>query len=293
MKKAIIFVVLLFILVGVVSASENLTNDTKETLSVDQTPTENLTLEDTPLLENATSTDNASNETHDNPTPVPGKPTITVDNVKGTQGKYITLKATVKNSSGPVKGMKVTFTVNGQKYTAVTDANGIATKTIKCPKSAVLKTKTKTTSKKLTKTTYYSKTYTCSASTESGASHSFKVTSNKAKLVKKYKIIKKKKTMTVPLKKGSKVFKKGKYRLFTYRGSENGVYVFGALMAKKKTSGTIKFAIKMQFKDNGRWVWTKWYKVAKNDEYTTWYPKYIKVNKIKTKYTQESYKRIK
>ena len=292
MKKAIIFVVLLFILVGVVSASENLTNDTKETLSVDQTPTENLTLEDTPLLENATSTDNASNETHDNPTPMPGKPTITVDNVKGTQGKYITLKATVKNSSGPVKGMKVTFTVNGQKYTAVTDAKGIATKTIKCPKSAVLKTKTKKTSKKLTKTTYYSKTYTCSASTESGASHSFKVISKKAKLVKKYKIIKKKKTMTVPLKKGSKVFKKGKYSLFTYKGTQNGVYIFGALMAKKKTSGTIKFAIKLQFKENGRWFWTKWYKVAKNDEYTTWYPKYIKVNKIQTKYTQESYKRI-
>lgn len=290
MKKAIIFVVLLLILVGVVSASENLTNDTKETLSVDQTPTENLTLEDTPLLENATSTDNASNETHDNPTPMPGKPTITVDNVKGTQGKYITLKATVKNSSGPVKGMKVTFTVNGQKYTAVTDANGIASKIIKCPKSAVLKTKTKKTSKKLTKTTYYSKTYTCSASTESGASHSFKVTSKKAKLVKKYKIIKKKKTMTAPLKKGSKIYKRGKYNLLTYKSTDAGDYIFGVLMAKKNTK--IKFSIKLHLKVNGRWFWSKWAKAPKMGYYDR-YPKYyIKIDKIKAKYTHESYKRI-
>ncbi|MBR4448307.1 Ig-like domain-containing protein [Methanobrevibacter sp.] len=289
MKKTIIFVVLLFILVGAVSASENLTNDDNETLSVEQTPTENLTLsEDAEVLQNET-----PQETHDNPTPAPGKPTITTYAVSGTQGKYITLKAVVKNSSGPVKGMKVTFKLNGETYTAVTDANGVATKTVKCPKTALSKTTTKKTSKKLTKTKYYSKTYTASASVDSGESSTFKVISKKPKLVKKYKIVHKKKTMTVPLKKGSKTFKKGKYSLYTYRGSESGVYVFGALMAKKDTSGTIKFSIKMHFKESGKWIWTKWYKVSKNSEYTTWYPKNIKVNKVKVQYTQESYKRIK
>ena len=294
MKKTILFVVLLFILVGAVSASENLTNDANETLSVDETPTENISLdEDATVLQNETPTNDSSQETHDNPTPLPGKPTITTSSITGTSGKYITLRAVVKNSSGPIKGMTVTFKLNGNTYTAVTDANGVATKTIKCPKTAVSKTKTKKTSKRLTKTTYYSKTYTGSASLVSGETSSFKVTSKKANLVKKYKILKKKKTMTVPLKKGSKTYKRGNYKLFTYRGSENGVYVFGALMIKKNTDGTLKFALKMHFKDGGKWQWTKWYKVAKNGEYTTWYPKYIKVNKIKAKYTQVSYKRIK
>ena len=294
MKKTIIFVVLLFMLVGAVSASENIIHDDNETLSVEQTPTENLTLaEDTTVLQNETPTNDTPQETHDNPTPAPGKPTITTYAVTGTQGKYITLKAVVKNSSGPIKGMKVTFKLNGKTYTAITDANGVATKKVLCPKTALLKTTTKKTSKRLTKTKRYSKTYSATASVESGVSSTFKVVSKKPNLVKKYKIIKKKKTMTAPLKKGSKTFKRGNYRLYTYRGTDGGVYIFGALMAKKNTAGTLKFSIKMHFKDSGRWMWTKWYKVAKNKEYTTWYPKYVKVNKVQVKYTQESYKRIK
>lgn len=293
MKKIILFVVLLFFLLGAVSASDNITNDTQETLSVDDTPTDNLTLEDdTQVLQNETSAENASGESHDSPSPAPGKLSVTTSSVTGTQGKYITLKAVVKNSSGPVKGIKVTFKLNGNTYTAVTDANGIATKTVKCPKSALQKTTTKKTKKRMTKTYKYSKTYTATASVETGASSTFKVISKKT-VVKKYKVIKKKKTMKVPLKKGSKTYKKGKYKLFTYRGSQDGVYVFGALMSKKNTAGTIKFALKMHYKDGGKWHWSKWYKVAKNKEYTTWYPKYIKVNKITAKYTQESYKRIK
>lgn len=292
MKKAIIFVVLLFILVGAVSASENLTNDTQETLSVEQTPTENLTLvEDTPLLEDSTPTEEVQQETHDDPTPAPGKPTITTYSTTGTQGKYITLKAIVKNSAGPVKGATVTFKLNGNKYTAVTNAKGVATKTIKCPKTAVLKTKTKKTSKKITKTTYYSKTYTGSASVDDGTSSTFKVISKKPNLVKKYKIIKKKKIRKAPVKKGSKIFKKGKYYLYTYKGTSSGVYVFGALIAKN-TGEPIKFSIKLHFKDSGRWMWTKWIKVSKKEPYKTWYPKNVKVDIIKTKYTQESYKRI-
>ena len=211
MKKTLIFVVLFFLLVGAVAASENLTNDTHETLSVEQTQTDNLTLvDDADVLKNETPTDTEPQETHDNPAPLPAKPTITAYSVTAKQGQYITLKAVVKNWKEN-NITTVTFKLNGQTYTAKI-VDGVATKTIKCPASAYWKTVTKKTSKKLKKTKYYSKTYTGSASLKSGETSSFKVVSKKDKVVKKYRIVKKQKTMTKPLKKGSKTYKKGKYR---------------------------------------------------------------------------------
>lgn len=278
MKKAIIFVVLLFLLVGAVSAGENLTGDTQDTLSVDETPTEDITAtEDIALQSNATASET---------------PTITTYAVSGTQGKTITLKALVKNSTGPISGVTVTFKLNGNTYTAVSDENGIATKNVKCPASAVLKTTTKKTSTKMTKTTYYSKTYSATASIDDGASSSFKVTSTKAKVVKKYKAIKKKKVINAPIKKGTKIFKRGDYALVTYKTTKYGINFLGAAMAQKDVDGTIKFLAKIHYKQNGKWHWTKWTKIPKNKMYESQYPKNIKATTLKAKYTQVSYKRI-
>lgn len=286
MKRTLIFVVLLFLLVGAVSASDNLTNDTGETLSVNATEADSM-----PLADNATSLEGNEDEVSEEAASPAENPTVTTSAVSGTQGKYITLKAIVKNSTGPVSGFTVTFKLNGKTYTAVSDANGIASVSVKCPASAVLKTTTKKTSTRLTKTTYYKKVYTATASIN-GSSSSFKVTSKKANLVKKYKIIKKQRTITAPVKKGTKIFKKGNYALVTSKATGNGYHVFAAAMAKNGVSGTIKFLASLHYKDNGKWHWTKWLKISKNKMYQSQYPTYIKVNKIKAKYTQVSYKRI-
>ena len=290
MKRTLIFVVLLFLLVGAVSASDDIFNDTGETLSVNDTTTDSMLLtdDDTTQDDSAEIIGNATGE--DTSTPVEN-PTVTTSAVSGTQGKYITLKAIVKNSTGPVSGVTVTFSLNGNTYTAVSDANGIASVSVKCPASAVLKTTTKKTSTRMTKTTYYSKTYSASASIN-GSSSSFKVTSKKANLVKKYKVVKKTRTITAPVKKGTKIFKRGSYALVTSRASGNGFYAFAAAMAKNGQSGTIKFLATLHYKQNGKWHWTKWLKIPKNKIYQSQYPTYIKVDKIKAKYTQVSYKRI-
>ncbi|MBQ2666192.1 hypothetical protein [Methanobrevibacter sp.] len=287
MKKTILFVVLMFLLVGFVSASENVTNDTSDMLSVNAAPTDDVVLTD-----NGTSTEDVQGNVSGNSTPTPEKPTITTSAVSGTQGKYITLKATVKNSTGPIEGVTVTFKLNGNTYTAKTNGNGVASVSVKCPASAVLKTTTKKTSTRMTKTTYYSKSYTATASAD-GASSSFKVTSKKANRVLKYKAIKKTKTMTVPVKKGTKVFKRGNYGLVTYKVTKYGYHFFAAAMAEKNVDGTIKFLAKLHYKQNGKWHWDKWTKIPKNKMFQSQYPKSLKVDKFKAKYTQVTYKRIK
>ena len=295
MKKTLSFVVLLFLLIGIVAASENITNDTQDTLSLDETPQDAISIED-----NATSDDVPlkANDTPETPlkvssnsTPAPEKPTITVSQVTGTQGKYITLKATVKNSTGPVSGVKVTFTLNGKTYTATSNANGIASVKVKCPSSAVLKVKQKKRGNKLIKTTYYKKTYTAKASAD-GVAKTFKVISKKANRVLKYRIVKKNKEITVPVKKNTKIYKRGLYALVTYKTTKYGINFLGAAMAKKGTDGTIQFFAKLHFKQNGKWYWMKWTKVPKNKMYQSRYPSNIQVDKMKAKYTQVTYKRI-
>lgn len=63
------------------------------------------------------------------------------------KGKKLTLKATAKVDGKPVKGLKVTFTFKGEKYTVKTDENGVAKKTIKASVTKVLKTGAKVTVK--------------------------------------------------------------------------------------------------------------------------------------------------
>ena len=276
MKRAIFFVVLLFLMIGAVCATDNIT-DTQDTLGDDDASQMELDDDDDAGVDpNATGSE---------------APTITTSAVKGTQGKTITLKAIVKNSTGPVSGVTVTFKLNGATYTAVSDANGIASKTVKCPNSAVLKTTTKKTSSRMTKTTYYSKTYTATASID-GATSSFEVTSKKAKLVKKYKAVKKTKVINAPIKKGTKIFKRGSYALVTYKTTKYGINFLGAAMAQKDTEGSIKFFAKIHYKQNGKWHWSKWIKIPKNKIYESQYPTSIKAKTLKAKYTQVSYKRI-
>ena len=295
MKRTIFFVLLLFLLVGAVAASEDINNtDTADTLSAE--PTQEISVADEPASTLSIKED-VKLEADESSAPAKETPTVTTSAVSGTQGKYITLKAIVKTSSGPVSGAKVTFNLNGQTYTAYTDANGVATKSVKCPSSAVFKTTSKTKGKILTKTTTYSKTYTCTATVDgndkiNSASSSFSVVSKKAKVVKKYKIIKKKKIITIPVKNGLKTYKKGQYG-FVIKQISYGTLKYFALAGVGKKEGYIKFFVKDHVKKNGKWSWDSWYKVPKGKLYEYTYPNTMKVDKLKIKYTQVSQKRIK
>ncbi len=289
MKKTIIFALLFFMLIGVVSASEDMNEsislkgndaDTVDTLGIGQVPTDTLK-----------TTNEKSIQANDTSLQKRETPTFTVSDVSGTQGKEITLKATVKNSTGAISGIKVTFTLNGNTYTALSDENGIASVKVKCPNSAAVKTTSRTSGKILTKTTMYSKTYTATASIGE-VKKSFKVISKKANLLKKYRIVKKTKIVTLPVKSGMKGYKKGNYGVITVKKTSKGITTLGVSVIGKKENGPIKFYAKDHYKENGKWHWAKWYKIKKGKMYTITYNKNIKINKIKVRYTQVSYKKI-
>lgn len=288
MKKAIFIVALLFLLIGAVSASENITDDASDTLSVEEaTDTVEVGPDDT-----LKTTDTEPIKANESTAPAKETPTITTQNVKGTAGKTITLKATVKNSAGAVKGVKVTFTLDGKTYTATSDASGVASVKVKCPASKVISDKSKIKGKKLTETTKYSKTFSAKASID-GASSSFKVVSAK-KVVKKYKITKKTtKIRTIKIKKGIKSYKKGNYAVLTGYDKVNGMKYLSVIVVGKHEKAFLKFYIKEHYKENGKWKWAKWFKIPKNKEFDGTYPNSIKIDKVKVKYTQLSLKKIK
>lgn len=277
MKKTIFFVLSLFLLVGAVSASENIT-DSVATDSDVADANDNLTVSQ---KDTAVSDDSSKAET----------PTITVSDVKGTAGKEITLKATVKNSTGAVSGVKVTFKLNGKTYSAQSDVKGIVKVKITCPPTAAVKTTSKTSGGKLTKTTTYSKTYSCTASAD-GASSGFKVISKKANTVKKFKIIKKNRIVNVPIKKGTKTYRKGNYIVATRLVTQNNLNLLQVAVAGKSEGKFIKFSLKEHYKENEKWQWAKWFKIKTNKMFESTYGNNIKVDKIKVKYTQISYKKI-
>lgn len=283
MKKIIIFTFLLFLLVGVAYASEDmnttLSESSEEPVSIDNHEV---------LKANETSAGDDSSKSN----PVSEKPTLASNDITSKQGKTITLKTLVTNSNGPVSGVTVTFKLNGNTYTGVSGSDGVASVKVKCPSSAVLKTTSKTKGKTLTKTTTYSKIYTCSVSAD-GVKTTFKVISKKNKVVHKFKVTKKNKVLTIKVKNGDKIYKKGNYAFATSKKTINGVTYINVAGAGKNEGGYIKFFIKDHLKQNGKWKWSKWFKVPKNKIFDGTYPKNIKLDKIKIKYTHMTYKQIK
>ena len=286
MKRILIFALLLFLCIGVVSASE----DINDTLS--KTPQEPVHTDNTPVLK-ANETSAESNSTISNDTqPAVEKPTLKSQDITSKAKKTITLKTIVKNSKGPLKGVKVTFNFNKKTYTAVSDASGVASVKVKCPNSAVLKTVKKTKGNKETRTTYYSKTYTCTVTAE-GVKTTFKVISKKNNVVKKYKIAKKTKVITLKMKNGEKFYKRNNYAFGTVKVIEKGLLHIAVMAAGRNEGGYIKFFVKDHIKKNGKWKWDSWLKIPKNNHYYATFPKTFKIDKVKVKYTHKTYTRIK
>lgn len=278
MKKTIFFVLLLFILAGAAAASEdaNITGD----LSAD---TSELIVNDT--LQSTQEVELQENEsTAENTTQT--EPEITAYNVQGTEGKPVTLKADV---SGVKENTTVTFTLNGEIYTAKTDASGTASVSVTCPETETAKATSKTSGKIVTDTITYSKTYKGTVSV-GDVTKSFTVTSTLPADVYKYKIIKKTKTKTIKLKKGSKTYiTPSMYGIITLMQTKKSKVQLGVGIFDLLDDEIIKFKIKEQIKKpGGKAKWTKWHKVKKM--FYKKFAKNVKVKKIKVKYTQIDYK---
>ena len=285
MKKAIFLVVLLFLIIGVVSASENINiTNTDNSLSVSDNETieventKNNTLNHTNYIELKS---NSSIEI----------PSITTNDIKGTEGKEIILNAIVKNSTGAISDVNVTFKLNGVTYTSISDNDGVASVVVKCPKSEETNFAIKYNSKILTHTTDYFKEYSATASIN-GASSKFKVISTN-KIVNTYKVTKKKsKIITLKVKKGTKFYKKGNYAFGTYKYSK-GKYNYLEITGVGKYEGeAIAFLIKEHFKKDGKWQWSSWAKIKKGEYDECKFLKKVTMDKIKIKYTQATYKKI-
>ena len=227
---------------------------------------------------------------------------VSVKSVTGKEKSNVKIKATVKTSSNtPVAGVKVTFKVDGKTYTGKTNANGVASVTIKIPKTKIVKVTAKTKNNMVTKTTEYKKTYNCVASLEGNdnyesSSTKFKVISKKTKKVQKYKIIKKQvKTITIP------------YKYLGLKKKTSGQYLFGILheqqegnrlsiiVGNKLVDKLIKFSSKVFYKANGKKVYipnNKWLKSKRStDVHEYYYNGYAKMY-VTIKYTANTYKKI-
>ncbi len=305
--KGMVFFILLFLLVGIASASEDNMTDTLnipdetqsevelsndeaiEPLSVDDNVNEPLAVENEDTLKDVNYNDIVVS---DDPCEYP---VITVKSISGYQGKTLTLKATVKKPDGSVSPATVEFNFNGKTYTAKTNSNGVASVTIKFPKSYALKTTSKTKGKILTKTTTYKSEYWCDVTVRGDEYYtdtaSFKVTSKKKPLVKKYKIIKKTKVRTIKVKSGIKTYKYGNYAFITYK-HKSGYINYLEVAGVGKKEGYLKFFTKEHYKKKGKWKWNSWYKVPKGYSSKFSYGTAIKCDKVKVKYTQVTYKRI-
>ena len=285
MKKAIFLVVLLFLIIGVVSASENI-NITNTDNSVSVSDNETIEVENTKnnTLNHTNYIELKSNSSIE-------IPSITTNDIKGTEGKEIILNAIVKNSTGAISDVNVTFKLNGVTYTSISDNDGVASVVVKCPKSEETNFAIKYNSKILTHTTDYFKEYSATASIN-GASSKFKVISTN-KIVNTYKVTKKKsKIITLKVKKGTKFYKKGNYAFGTYKYSK-GKYNYLEITGVGKYEGeAIAFSMKEHFKKDGKWQWSSWVKIKKGEYNECKFLKNMAMDKIKIKYTQTTYKKI-
>ena len=296
LKIGIFFMLLLFLLIGAVSAND----DINDTLSTDSTTNE-ITGETDVSSANDTTTVN-EDDTKTTPTPVLKKQTkIKGKPVSGKQGKKVKLTAFVKQTDGKaIKNSKVTFKFSGKTYKTKTDKNGKASITVKLPKAKYFKTiKSKKgsilTVKKVFKTIRTCTVQFAGSKTYKASSTSFKVTSNKKSIVKKYRH-KNYRYVTVPFKSGQHQYNRGSIAVITNDAVEEDTHGIIIAAGNKKTRTIIPISTKLHSKyPNGKWYWDNTWEESSDYngvQMVVYYYNMDPVNKIKIRYKSPHYERI-
>lgn len=297
LKIGIFFMLLLFLLIGAVSAND----DMNDTLSIDSKDNE-ITAEADGTSVNETTTIKEDN-TETTPAPVLKKPTkIKSKSVSGKQGKKVKLTAVLKQENGKViKYSKVTFKINGKTYKAKTDKNGKASITVKLPKAKYYKTVKTKKGKILTVKKVYKTIRTCTVTFKGAknlepSSATFKVISKKKSSVKKYKHVNYR-YITVPFKSGERHYTRGSIAVVTADAVEEDTHGIVIAAGNKKTKTVLHISTKLHSKyPNGKWYWDNtWEDSSDYDgvQMVVYYYNMAKVNKVKIRYKSPHYERIK
>lgn len=288
-KKILIACIALFLLIGVVAASENKTdvaNANGDTIEAENTaPVKQTTqVKETPTKEIAKK-----------------ESKITVKSVKGKEGKNVKIKAVLKDSDGKlIKNKKVTFKIKGKKYTARTNDNGKATIAYKLPKAKYFKTVKTKKGKYLTKKQIYRTANTVKITFDGtgkyqSSSATAKVISKKT-VTKKYKYKRFVRKEVVPCERGDHEYVRGPVVIEVIFGKDYGSDDLWIAVDTKDHKLRLQSAAKLHSQDkHGNWKWDKeWtHDMSEHDWIVTFYGDLPKTDKIKVRYTLGKYVRIK
>ena len=288
-KKILIACIALFLLIGVVAASENATDvsnangdtieaeDTspaKQTTQIKETPTQEITKKESKII---------------------------VKSVKGKEGKNVRIKAVLKDSDGKlIKNKEVTFKIKGKKYTARTNDKGKATILYKLPKAKYLKTVKTKKGKYLTKKQIYRTANTVKITFDGtgkyqSSSAAAKVISKKS-VTKKYKYKRFVGKEVVPCERGDHEYVRGPVAIQVIFGKDYGNDDLWIAVDTKDHTVRLQSSAKLHSQDShGNWKWDKkWtHKMSEHDWIVTFYGDLPKIDKIKVRYTLGKYVRIK
>lgn len=265
-KKVLIASALLVLMIGVVHAEENVTDDTSDD-----------------------SADDIVKESQ-----------ISVKQVSGKEKSKVKIKATVTDENGnPIKNADVNFKIKGENYKAKSNKKGVATLTYKLPKAKLLKIRYKEKKNIITKTKYYQTDVKVKVTLKASDNYtSKKTTSNaisKRTVVKKYRYSKRIQTEVLPWQFGDHTYKRGKISIQIICDEEYNMDVIWIAAEKTKTGARLKIASKLYSKHNGKWKWDSQWKpmMSEHDTIIQYYDKLPKTSYIKVRCEIPSFKLIK
>lgn len=273
-KKVLMAIIFLVLMLGVVHASDNVTDTADEII-----------------------TDDAEIEP---PQEIQKEPEITIKETAGKEKTKVKIKATVRDSDGnAIKNATVNFKIKGKNYKAASNENGVAEIDYKLPKAKFHDLKYKQKKHTLTKKILYKTelkvkvTVNATDNYTSGKAAS-KVISKKT-VLKKYRFKKKIQTEVLPWKFGDHTYKRGKVSIQIICDKEDNMDVIWIAAEKSKSGLRLVIASKLYSNHNGKWKWDKKWKPMMSDHDTIieYYDRLPETAYIKVKCEVPFYKLIK
>lgn len=266
MKKILILCITLLLLIGAVHAADtNKTQDGKNITAKDTSPVE-ITKKQSK---------------------------ISLKSVTGKEKNKVKITAKLKGSDGKlIKNAKLTFKIKGKKYSAKTNAKGVAGITYKLPKAKYLKTVKTKKGNTVAKTKIYRTT--CPIKVTFKGSDKYASSSASAKAIsKKSKVVKKSKrynTAVVPLKRGDHTYRRGPVTVQVIWQKEGKMDDVWIAVDKANDPVRLQASAKLHSKNgNGQWKWdSRWqHCMSEHDLIITYYEKLPDTDKIKIRYERE------